>query len=653
MCGIAGVFDPAGLPATGSVTARLEAMSSRLRHRGPDDSGIWVDATAGIGLAHRRLSILDLSNSGHQPMFSASRRFVISYNGEIYNLDELRRLLGPRQPHWRGHSDTEVMLACVERWGLPGALQRFVGMFAFALWDRHTRELVLVRDRVGIKPLYWGRSAGTWLFASEPAAFRAWPGFDTTVSRQSLAMLLRYSCIPAPFSIYQGISKLLPGHYVKLAATGPGGGVAPEPVCWWSAREVAADGLQSPYAGSDEEALAELESLLTVAVGQRMAADVPLGAFLSGGIDSSTVVALMQKQSTRPVRTFTMGFQVSGYNEADQAARVARRLGSEHTELCVTSEQARQVIPSMAQVYDEPFSDSSQIPTFLVSRLAAAEVTVALSGDGGDELFCGYQRYLWAPRIWQRTGRLPAPVRRVAGRMLRTLPPSTWNALVGPLMRLAPKSSRLTRVGDQVHKLAQVMVARDPDHLYRLITSHWHDTASLVRGGVDEGGVWQPEMPPGLSDPAARMMYQDLLGYLPDDILTKVDRASMAVGLEVRVPLLDHRVVEYAWRLPMRLKVRDGVGKWPLRQLLAGHLPPALLEHPKMGFGVPLDDWLRGPLKVWAEALLDPVRLDRQGLLYSEPVSRCWREHLSGRRNWAYHLWDVLMLQSWLESHEC
>lgn len=639
MCGFAGVY--ARTPSEDS----LRLMGLAIAHRGPDDSGIWIDPEAAMGLVHRRLSIIDLSPAGHQPMVSACGRYVIAFNGEIYNHSELRKAL--EHPSWRGHSDTETLLVAIATWGTEAALKQCVGMFAFALWDRESRTLTLARDRLGEKPLYYGWQGETFLFGSELKALKAHPAFCSEIDRDALTLFLRHNAIPAPYSIYQGIHKLPPGAYLQLHA----GQKDARPTAYWSARSVAEAGQRNLFRGSDAEAVTELERLLSQAVNGQMMADVPLGAFLSGGIDSTTIVALMQAQSTRPVKTFTIGFNEAGYNEAEHAHAVARHLGTEHTELYVTPQDAMDVIPSLSAIYDEPFADSSQIPTCLVSRLARRHVTVSLSGDGGDELFGGYNRYFWARSLWRKLGWMPRPLRAALAGVLTTLPPASWNMAFHKLEQWLPARLRYANPGDKLHKAAEILAVRSPEEIYLGLVSHWKNPEQLVPDGH--------EPPTLLTDPAYwsdlpdfehRMMYLDTVTYLPDDILTKVDRAAMSVSLETRVPLLDHRVVEFAWTLPLAMKIRHGQGKWLLRQVLYRHVPQSLMERPKMGFGVPIDHWLRNPLKAWAAALIEPGRLAREGFFDPAPIQSKWIEHQSGSRNWSYYLWDVLMFQVWLES---
>lgn len=650
MCGICGFLAPpagkdGGTPAALERTVR--AMAGTLAHRGPDGEGAWVDAAAGVGLGHRRLAIVDLSPAGDQPMHSANGRWTVVFNGEIYNFRELRHELEAEGHVFRGHSDTEVLVEACARDGIAAVLPRLNGIFALAAWDRRERVLHLARDPLGVKPLYWARAGEVWLFASQPKALRAHPAFAAAglggIDPAALAAYLRLGCVPAPLSIHQGVRMLEPGTRLTLRAGAASGD--PEGTVFWSLDAVARAGRADPLDLPDEAAADALEALLTDAVGRQMVADVPLGAFLSGGIDSSTVVALMQAQSARPVRSFTIGFREAGFDEADHARAVAAHLGTDHTELVVEPGHALDLVPRLAEWYDEPFADSSQIPTLLVSALTRRHVTVALSGDGGDELFGGYNRHLWAPRLDRRLAPLPPEVRRAAAAALRAVPPAGWDRLAA----LVPAAVRPRQTGDKLHKLAGVLEARDPAALYRRLTERWSGAGVPVRGGGTAPPVWgRRPVPDGLG-PLERLLYLDSTGYLPDDILAKVDRASMAVGLEARVPLLDPRVVALAWRLPAAQKTRGGTGKWLLRRVLHRHVPPALVERPKSGFAVPLDSWLRGPLRDWAEALLDPHRLADDGLLDPGPVRALWTEHRDGRRNHREELWAVLMFQAWRE----
>lgn len=640
MCGLAGFLNLNGGFHADTARTVVLAMAATLRHRGPDDEGVWLDEQAGIALSHRRLAILDLSPAGHQPMVSACGRYVVAFNGEIYNHRELRGDL--RDVAWRGHSDTETLLAAVAHWGVEGALERFTGMFAFALWDRQERALHLARDRFGEKPLYYGRMGNALLFGSELKALRCHPAWRGEIDRNTLALYLRHNHIPAPYSIYRGISKLPPGALLTLGVETWGEAV---PRSWWSARAQAESGVAHPFVGSEGEALERLDELLRAAVRGQMAADVPLGAFLSGGVDSSLVVALMQAQAERPVKTFTIGFSEAQYNEAHHARAVARHLGTEHTELLVTPDQARAVIPLLPEIYDEPFADSSQIPTFLVAQLARSHVTVSLSGDGGDELFGGYNRYLWADAIWRKVRWLPGMGRRALGALLSALPPHAWDGL----FRLLPPALQQQTPGDKLHKLAEILAADSPEQVYLNLVSQWKTPAAVVLGSREPlTALTDPAQGAALTDFISRMMLLDTVSYLPGDILVKLDRAAMAVSLETRVPLLDHRVAEFAWSLPRALKIRDGQGKWPLRQLLYRHVPETLIERPKMGFGVPVGAWLRGPLINWAEDLLDESRLREEGFFDPAQIRRKWQVHLSGRRNEQHALWNVLMFQEWL-----
>jgi asparagine synthase (glutamine-hydrolysing) len=629
MCGICGIFAPGAADAR-TALAPLEAMTAALAHRGPDDGGVWRDRASGLGLGHRRLSILDLSPRGRQPMFSASGRYVIVFNGEVYNHAELRSELAPLGHAFRGGSDTEVMLAAIEQWGLVEAVARFAGMFAFALWDSRAHTLSLVRDRFGVKPLYLGRIAGGHAFGSELSALRRHPGFDQALDRGALALYFRHGCVPAPCSIHAAAQKVLPGEIVTL---GPDGVSRAR---YYDAEAVWREGLEHPLDLDEGGAADELERLLSDAVRLRMVADVPVGAFLSGGIDSSLVTALMQAQSPRPVRTFSIGFAEAAYDEAPYARAVAAHLGCRHTELTVTARDLLDIAPDMPRLWDEPFADASQIPTAILCRLARGQVTVALSGDGGDEFFGGYARYGWTLKAHGLLSAAPGGLRRAVHGLLSLAPASWWNAL-GPR-------------GQKLRSRLSVLGAQGFEALYRHIVAHVKDTRELVPASREPATPAALLAPLGDS-PEARLAFMclcDVLGYLPDDILTKMDRASMAVGLEARAPLLDHRVAQFAARLPARRKLLDGRGKLPLRRLLLRHVPAELVDRPKMGFGVPIAQWLRGELRPWAEDLLSPELLRRQGLLDAQFVARIWREYLAGEGNWSHVLWDVLMFQAWL-----
>jgi asparagine synthase (glutamine-hydrolysing) len=639
MCGIAGVLASGG-GAREPLEHHATAMADSIAHRGPDDHGLWSDVDAGVALTHRRLSIVDLSPAGHQPMTSADGHLVIVFNGEIYNFQDLRSELEARGINFRGHSDTEVMLEAFAADGIAATLKRLIGMFAIAVWDRRDRTLTLMRDRLGIKPLYWARFGSVFLFGSELKALRAYPGWTPRINRGAVAAYMRHNCVPAPHSVYEGVYKLEPGCILTL----PWGG-DPKIEKYWNVRAVARDGLANPLRLSDRELTDRLEALLLDSVRRRMVADVPVGAFLSGGIDSSTVAALMKAANAGPVCTYSIGFEATGFDEAPHAAAVARHLRTQHTELTVTAKQALEFIPRIPDIYDEPFGDSSQIPTYLVSAMARQHVTVALSGDGGDELFGGYNRYQLAQRFWRKLAVMPRPLRRAFATALRALPPDRWSSLFD----CVPLGLRPAQPGDKLHKLASILALDDLSAVYRRLVTHW-EPASIMPG-VDEvkGVLWDDTIAQDFQGGFERSQVLDLVTYLPDDILTKVDRASMAVALEARVPLLDHRVVEFAWRIPRQDLIRDGVSKWPLRQVLYRHVPPELIERPKMGFNTPIGDWLRGPLRDWAEALLGEQRLKEAGLVDANVVRRYWQQHLSGRYNWQYLLWDVLMLEAWRE----
>jgi len=592
-------------------------MRDAVSHRGPDDEGEWVDLSAGVALGHRRLSIVDLSAAGHQPMMSASGRFVLAFNGEIYNHLELR---GSLADSWRGHSDTETLLAGIESWGLEATLRKAIGMFALAVWDRSTRTLSLARDRMGEKPLYYGRQGRSFLFGSELKALREHPEFRAEIDRVALAGYVRSGYVHAPRSIYEGVAKLPPGTILTIKDRNADA-ESPTPVKYWDLASVVAARAERPFKGTARDAAAELESLMLSSVKGQQLADVPLGAFLSGGVDSSTVVALMQATASRPVKTFSIGFKEQTHDESMHARAVANHLRTEHTELYVSADDALKVIPDLPTIYDEPFADPSQIPTVLLSRLTREHVKVALSGDGGDELFCGYLRYPNVARTWARIDKIPRSARAV-------------------LARVAP--SPVAREA--------FSAARDVDAFYGFTNAQWKGHSKLVANQRPQRAVAVP--PAIVADARERMMYSDACDYLPDDILVKVDRAAMAASLETRVPLLDHRVVEFAWQLPLDMKLRDGVGKWPLKEILYRYVPREIVDRPKMGFGVPIEHWLRGPLRGWAQDLLSATRLKSEGFFDAAAVAAEWSMHSSGRRDRHYGLWTVLMFQAWLASQQ-
>lgn len=643
MCGIAG-FLSANI--TNACEQVLTRMGDAIKARGPDDSGTWYSVSEGIGLSHRRLSVQDITLAGHQPMSSPSGRYAIVYNGEVYNHIALRNELeNAGFSGWTGHSDTETLLAAFDAWGIQATIQRAIGMFAIGVWDRETKTLILARDRLGEKPLYYGWQKNTFLFGSELKALVRHPDFIGEIDRGALALYMRHNYIPSPYSIYRGIAKLKPGCILEVTLAER----EPRIRQYWSVHEAMSRGLSNPFTGDITQAVGGLDDILRRAISRQMIADVPLGAFLSGGVDSSTVVALMQSQSSRPVKTFSIGFSEELYNEAQHARAVAQHLGTDHAEWYVSSTDALNVVPKLAHIYDEPFADSSQIPTLLVSQMARRHVTVSLSGDAGDELFCGYNRYVITSQMWHRLSFLPTRIRAKIANILLRISPSKWNQCFSLIQSAMPRSMRHVNIGDKLHKGAEVMTASSITDLYRGLVSHWRHPASVVLGAsepptiLDESGV-----APESTGDIERMMALDMVSYLPDDILCKVDRAAMYHSLETRVPFLDHSVVEFALRLPLDYKLRGGVGKWVLREVLYKYVPRSLIERPKMGFGVPIDVWLRGPLRDWAEALLDENRLRQEGFFDPLPIRKKWSEHLTGQRNWQYHLWDVLMFQEWI-----
>ena len=640
MCGIVGYWD-----AKGANTSVVEKMALSLQHRGPDDMGAWLSKDGTLAMAHRRLSIIDLSPAGHQPMISSCNRFTLVFNGEIYNHTELRKDLELERGkiNWRGHSDTETLLVSISHWGVEKTLQYLNGMFAFALWDSLERSLYLARDRMGEKPLYYGYSGDCFLFGSELKSFKSHPKWHAEIDRHALALFMRHSNVPAPWSIYQGIKKLAPSHFIVIRESGQ---KVSEPYCYWNLADVAEHGVSLQTNCNQIQLIDEFDKLLCDAVQSRMVADVPLGAFLSGGFDSTIVAALMQAQSSQPINTFTIGFHEHQYNEAIHAKAVAKHLGTNHTEFYVSSKDAMAVIPNLPSIWDEPFSDSSQIPTLLVSELAHKHVKVCLSGDGGDELFYGYARYKQGSQFWQVLRLLPVPLRQFISSLIHLIPGVTLEHLLS----LLPEHFQIPHLSDRLKKLAELVKEKSSESFYHSLISHWKFPEQLVLGAIEPLTIFNDlKQHPKLDNFSEKMMYLDSMTYLPNDILTKVDRASMAVSLEARVPLLDHRVVEFAWKVPMSLKYRDGKGKWLLREVLNRYVPRELMDRPKMGFGVPIESWLKGPLRDWAEALLSEKRLREEGYFDHVIIRKMWQEHLSGKRRWHYYLWDILMFQAWLE----
>jgi asparagine synthase (glutamine-hydrolysing) len=631
MCGIAGYLDPSHQLSTEQQRPVAEAMINAIRYRGPDHGAVWLDTSAGVTLGYRRLAIIDTSPTGEQPFYSHDDRYVMVFNGEIYNYQSFRDELAALGYRFRGHSDTEAALAAIQEWGIEAAVKRFNGMYAFAVWDKQERALHLVRDRVGIKPLYYGWSNDVLLFGSELKALAAHPCFAPQLDHDALASYLRYGYVPAPHTIYHDIYKLSPGALITLKD-----GALTQPISYWSPQSAFEQGAAQPYTATSAEATDALETLLRDSVKLQMISDVPLGAFLSGGVDSSTVVALMQAQSNRPVHTFSIGFTEGAFDEAGYARAVAAHLGTQHTELYVSPDEMRAVVPQLATMFDEPFADSSQIPTYLVSKLARQHVTVSLSGDGGDELFAGYDRYRWANRLVERVGGIPKNVRQFGAGAIKWISPSLWDTAGGAIGQ--------RRLGDKAHKLADSLAFDSPQALYRDLHSLWQQPLAL------NGNPYPDVFAQSLNGDYIRWMQQaDVRQYMPDDILTKVDRASMATSLEARVPLLDHRVVEFAAQLPLSYLLRDGKAKWLLRQVLYRYVPASLIERPKSGFVVPLAGWLRHDLRDWAESQLDEHRLHSDGLLNPTPIRQAWTDHLSGRRNHQHALWAVLMFQAWCE----
>jgi asparagine synthase (glutamine-hydrolysing) len=625
-------------------------MTNSLEHRGPDDSGTWRDGEFDLLLGHRRLSILDLSEAGHQPMHSACKRYVILLNGEIYNHIDLRNELDS-QVDWRGNSDTETLVNCFVEWGVEHTLVKLEGMFSIALWDLKEKELTLMRDPFGEKPLYYGWQGDNLFFGSELKALKLNPLFQNQIDRNSLALFFRHNCIPAPYSIYKGIKKLMPGSYLTFDLKNINKAKQSEIVNYWNLNTEIEISKKSMLTESLEQSVEKIEYFLNKSVVQQMISDVPLGAFLSGGIDSSAIVSLMQKNSMSAVKTFSIGFNESEYDEAVYAKDVANHLGTDHTELYVRPEEAMEVIPSLSSIYCEPFSDSSQIPTYLVSKLASDAVTVCLSGDGGDEIFGGYNRYLEGQATWSALNRLPKSVRNLSGSFLTSLSPTTWDQLFMYVKYLIPRKYRFSTPGDKAHKLAIVLYQNSLIGFYSSLCSHWQEPESLVIGSKEYlTNITQQDRWINSDNFIEKMMAMDASTYLTDDILVKVDRAAMACSLESRIPILNKDLVRAAWTLPLNHKIHDGVGKWPLRQILYKYVPEELIERPKHGFGIPVGEWLRGPLKEWASDILNTESLNNSGYLNSEPIIELWKEHIEGKCNHQHQLWDVLMFESWLKT---
>ncbi len=647
MCGLVGFWQNGGGHEQENI---VSAMAEKLTSRGPDDKGVWLNPELGVALAHRRLAILDLTSAGHQPMISESGRYVLVYNGEIYNHLDLRHELEEKgsAPNWRGSCDTETLIAGFEKWGIERTLLRTKGMFAFALWDQSKHSLTLGRDRLGEKPLYYGLINGIFFFASELRALKAHPSFDTEIDRKALNLFMQFGYVPTPYSIYKNIRKLEPGCTINFSSPSD----VPETQPYWSAEDIIIQGLRNPFCGTQQEGIDELEKLLLNSVKQQMLADVPLGVFLSGGVDSSLVTCLMEAQTSHPVHTFSIGFHEKEYNEAENSKEVANYLGTKHTEFYITPKDALEAIPKIPSIFSEPFSDSSQIPTYILSKLARQHVVVALSGDGGDELFGGYNRYTSIHKFWKYLSLVPPPARRLLAWIVLSFSPDSYDKMLGSTQNWIPHHMKIKDIGNKLHKSAQAISARTPEEFYSNLIRHWKDGDGLVLG-LNTSSTSPSCLKSSIQLPPEsyiqNMMANDLVSYLPDDILVKVDRSSMAVGLETRIPMLDHKIVEYACSLPLDLKICNGTGKWILRQVLYKYIPKKLIERPKMGFGVPIGSWLRGPLRNWAEELLSRNRILQDGYFNPDPIQKKWNEHLSGKRDRQQPLWNILMFQAWLD----
>jgi asparagine synthase (glutamine-hydrolysing) len=656
MCGIAGIFS---YRINKDIKDRVKHMTGKLQHRGPDDSGIWLDFESAIAIGHRRLSVIDTSNSGHQPMCSQCGQYIIAFNGEIYNHLSLRKELNKTDAYqkiegvankfkWKGRSDTETLLEYISKFGVNKALKASTGMFSFALWDCHNNTLTLARDRIGEKPLYYGWVGDFFIFCSELKAIQSLPEFNNPIDRGALALYFEHCTVPSPYSIYENIFKLDPGSFITLQKQDLKQKKVNQEK-YWDFSNIAHNGIHNQI-DNDIEAVDKLNFLLQETISKQSVSDVPLGVFLSGGIDSSLVSALMQAQSNIPISTYTVGFDESGFDESNFASAVAKHLGTNHNELRVTANDALSVIPKLPELYDEPFADSSQVPTYLVCKAASRHVKVALSGDGGDELFGGYNRYLWGDRIWNKVGWMPQNLRKIIGLGIQSISTESWDFIESYL----PKGYRVAHMGSKAHKFSyRLRTVNNMNDLYRSLVTEWPKDMNPVIGAnilatkLDDSNVIRD-----IAEEKHRMMLFDSITYLPDDILTKVDRASMGVSLETRAPLLDHNVAELAWRLPLHMKIRNGQGKWVLRQILYKHIPPRLIERPKAGFAIPIGEWLRGPLREWAELLLDDSRLDSEGFLNTKLVRKIWEEHLSKTSDWTVRIWTILMFQSWLESQK-